>query len=350
MKRAVDKYQPISLASSHWTAPSVVICSVWLLLLVLGAYFGNDIRYKAEDAPPPYSTLGHSFGLAFQQLSQKSSLEGVKSWTAPHVEGLYESQRRLGSNIPPSMAFYGESAVYEWEQEEDACMEEEDTEGSLPQAVLLIGASSMRMELGLAMKKLLEKRSGLQVHRHAKPGTGLSRPDVYNWPEVTYGLIQEHKADLVIAQFIGNDCQALIQPDGEIHTLLRSPDWGLQYKERVKTFISGIQSQGAEVVMIGMPIVRSERFRDRIIYANGLVRDAAAETGAYFIPTWSLSTTSAGEYREEIRVGKQTHQFRISDGVHFTRAGAWHVAKGLHARLEELYPWQGSGKRTGASL
>ena len=53
-----------------------------------------------------------------------------------------------------------------------------------------------------------------EVYLHAKLGTGLSRPDVYNWFDVTQELIEEYKPDMVIAQFVGNDCQTLVTPDG----------------------------------------------------------------------------------------------------------------------------------------
>jgi len=223
----------------------------------------------------------------------------------------------------------------EWENE--AVLEE--AADVLPESVLIVGASSIRTELGLALQKRLNNDAGLLVHRHAKVGTGLARPDVYDWKTVTLDLIHEHKVDLVIAQFIGNDCQALINRDQSILSRLRSPNWGSAYTSRVSDYIKAIQSTGAQVVLLGMPIVRATGFRERIVYANAMVKAATEQSEAHFLPTYDLSTTSSGAFRKEMRVGKRTRAFRQSDGIHFSRVGARFVADEVYNMLLGLFPW-----------
>ena len=67
----------------------------------------------------------------------------------------------------------------------------------------------MRSALGTELFSAIAAR--LEVHRHARLGTGLSRLDVYDW--LTHSknpFFHEHEPELVIAQFIGNDCQGMV--------------------------------------------------------------------------------------------------------------------------------------------
>ena len=101
-----------------------------------------------------------------------------------------------------------------------------------------------------------------------------------------------------------------------------------------------IQDKGAEVVMVGMPIVKNPTFRRRIAKANDVVKSATESTNTHFLSIWNLSATRNGHYREEIRVRGQTRPFRQSDGVHFSRSGAKHVAKGIFNELQSIYNWK----------
>jgi hypothetical protein len=208
-----------------------------------------------------------------------------------------------------------------------------------PKNILLIGSSSMRGDLGLALEKILKKEAELNVHRHAKIGTGLARPDFYDWFTISTKLAEEHQSELVIAQFIGNDCQALINADRSIEARRRDSHWAESYKSRAMTFIEDLQKDGAEVVMIGMPIVENRGFRNRIQNANSLVKEAAEETGAHFISIWDLSTSPNGAYKTEIKSNGRIRKFRHPDGIHLSRAGASFIAKGIYEKLEGLYGW-----------
>jgi len=204
--------------------------------------------------------------------------------------------------------------------------------------------------MGASLSKLLKQSAKLDVHRHAKIGTGLARPDVYDWQNKTLELIEKHDIDLVIAQFIGNDCQNLVNRDLSVGAPLNSKEWGPAYQERVSNFVKAVQQYGAKVVLIGMPIVRSQRFSKRLAYANNLVSSVAEITESTFIPIWDVSTDSDGNYQESIRVDGRTLKFRHEDGIHLSHAGSQYVARDIFEKLKVEYPWETLSNSSSASI
>ena len=175
------------------------------------------------------------------------------------------------------------------------------------------------------------------THRSAKLGTGLSRPDTFNWFEVAPRLAKEHQSELVIMQFIGNDGQSLINPDGTIHTLARSPLWDEAYSNRFGSFIQQFTDLGIEVVVIGMPMVENQAFRARLKNMNELIASQCSSKGALFVSLWEASQNKNGELRTEIRIDHRTYAFRHPDGIHFTKQGGYFMANVILEQMGSHY-------------
>ena len=335
-----DKYKPVETKASHWTAPGIAIIAGWLMMMVVGAYFADEIRIHAEDSTDKSAKPTLVIGKAFQDIANQTGLSTIKNEIEPIIHKLYDAEMHFGSPQPlkpviETIELKGETDALVTCGE--ACqMENKRTSQSIAK-VLIVGSSSMRHELGRHLEKRLETTSNLLVHRHAKVGTGLARPDVYNWPKITRELIAKHQPQLVIAQFIGNDCQALINVDKSIVARKHDAHWPDAYKSRIVKFISEVQAQGTELALVGMPTVRSGIFRKRLARANKIVENAAQENGASFVPIWELSLDENGRYREEMRINGQTKPFRQSDGIHFSRDGARYVADGIHESVVERF-------------
>ncbi len=74
--------------------------------------------------------------------------------------------------------------------------------------MLLVGASSVQYYLGAELERRLEAHRDVTVLRLGKLGTGLARPDVFDWPAKLAELLDAFQPDLVIAMLGGNDAQA----------------------------------------------------------------------------------------------------------------------------------------------
>ncbi len=208
--------------------------------------------------------------------------------------------------------------------------------------VLLVGASSMRHELGAALERTIKGYEGVAVKRFAKAATGLSRPDVFDWPKKLRALIKEFKPDLVIANHGGNDGQNLRLPKKD-RAVWGTEKWNAEYIKRVGAFIDIAHKSGAKFINLGMPIMRSKKFSKKMKALNGITKRGTEKVGAIYVDTWDLAADKKGRYQESVMMGKKKRLLRQSDGIHYsTRGGAYVVAK-LMPRLTRHVTF-GTGK------
>ena len=120
------------------------------------------------------------------------------------------------------------------------------------------------------------------IQADAKLGTGLSRPDVYNWNTVTQDLIGEHKPEMVI---VNNLLETTVRHFVTPKVPNRFPFPSLNGRSNTsKRFwiILTYKYKLIDVVMIGMPMVDSVRFQKRLKIANQQVKEAAEEKGVLY--------------------------------------------------------------------
>lgn len=205
--------------------------------------------------------------------------------------------------------------------------------GAAQRRVLLIGASSMQLHFGAELERILTSSyRDVSVTRFGKLGTGLVRPDYFDWPAKTKQLVDERRPDVVIAQFGGNDAQN-IAVDGGMPLPFGTPGWDAELGRRVEDLVELVQSRGARFIMVGMPMMRERRFSKRMQHVNEVIQRSVERSGGRFVATWDLSGLN-GKYKSSVTVEGATHLLRQSDGVHFTRAGAIYMARKVTERLE----------------
>src|SRR5262249_55451104 len=66
--------------------------------------------------------------------------------------------------------------------------------------VLIIGASSIQFDLGIALEQQLEER-GVVVKRYGRAATGLTQPEIVDWPAKLETLLDAFPADAVLINF-----------------------------------------------------------------------------------------------------------------------------------------------------
>lgn len=201
--------------------------------------------------------------------------------------------------------------------------------------ILLVGASSMEFYLGAELERSLEEFRGVEVRRFAKLGTGLARPDLFDWPKAIAALSADFKPDVVIAQFGGNEAQPIQTADGAFLPF-GTRAWDAEYRRRVATLVEQVRRSGARMVLLGVQITRHRKISRQFGAVNDLIREESGRRGADFIPTWDLGADAAGGPRATIELEGETHPLYLRDGVHYSRPGArWLVARLSH-RLEAL--------------
>lgn len=336
-------------------SPRFVILSLWGLVLALSLYGARDLR----------SMVLHDDELA----SRGAWVTAVEGWYhASQKLGLVRLRDALDSALSPIKQktpsvddrWAERSADEEPEAEQES--ERKRPEGSklreappgaeppafgalaLPQRpspgadgaelrILLAGASSMQYYLGSELERRLETYQGVVTHRFGKLGTGLARPDNFDWPHQLERLLTSFRPHLMIGQFGGNDGQPLLLDDGGL-LLFGSPEWDKEYTRRVQQIITSARKAGAGMVMLGMPVTRFPKLSERLKHVNEITQKATEAAGGVYFSTWDLAGGGNGEYRPSIDFDGKSGPMYLADGVHYARLGAAYVAQKLAWRLE----------------
>ena len=164
--------------------------------------------------------------------------------------------------------------------------------------MLLVGASTIQFHLGMRAGAAAggQLSRACTVVRLGKLSTGLTRPDVFDWPAQVRALLAQHDPDLVIANFGGNDAQAMVLDDGRI-ARFGEPEWEASYRVRVARIVEVGRAAGARVVLLGMSTTRDPALSRRMARINTLTEAVARQTGALYLSTWDLGADARGTTR-----------------------------------------------------
>lgn len=192
--------------------------------------------------------------------------------------------------------------------------------------VLLLGDSMIAGSLGAMLERTLSKSSGLPVTRAAQLGTGLARPDVYDWMKVVPALLQRDRPRFVVVSIGANDATTLSEGDEQIE--YGGPRWRQVYAARVEAMMRTLASEQTRVLWLTLPPMKDRRLSARAAFLNSVFAHCARKVPRV-------------EFLEvDVLVGNQQRQFatfvqgpdgrllryRLDDGVHLAPAGARAVA------------------------
>lgn len=321
----------MSKTSKKPTTPLAVIAICWALALGLGVYHGADLGEDAERklALEETTEVRSELPKFLAWLGEKTGFSMLEEATNEPKNRLYDSGHSAGEVVATL-----ERATEEVEPEPE--IEEPATPSPLvePKRVLIMGASSMQYELGRALERAYKEREGVEVKRFGRHSTGLARPDYFDWPAKAISLADEFQPDLVIAQYGGNDGQGLTDRSGKAVARFGTEEWEAAYRARVTEVVGAMQERGAEVVMLGMPVMRKIRFRKKIARINEVTQEAVEASDAVFIGTLPMTADKEGGYRRRAEVDGRMRIIRATDGIHMTAHGATMVSSKVIALLE----------------
>ncbi len=188
--------------------------------------------------------------------------------------------------------------------------------------VALVGDSIMAVGLAPALRRSVSKNNGISIIRAYRSGTGLGRPDVFNWMVQYPQMLGAHKPDLVICAIGANDAQSF-QVGRKVMTF-GTPEWEEIYAQRLREFLDLLSANQAKVLWIGLPVMRDPVFSRKIAIINGLVKRTVAEYPqvTWIDPSPYLTDTSGGflQFRQNQK-GKLI-RMRADDGIHLSDEGA----------------------------
>ena len=173
-----------------------------------------------------------------------------------------------------------------------------------------------------------------------KVSSGLVRPDFYDWPKVLAEAVAEFHPQ--------RDRDALRRQREAEHAVRRasrcepfSDEWKAEYYRRVGEAIEHHHRGGAEVVWMGLPIMRSEQVLGDRPHVQLPCTAAVCEQhpGATYIDGYALFADDQGQYSAYlIDFAGQRRLMREDDGIHFTNAGGDRAAEAVMEALLGVVP------------
>jgi hypothetical protein len=205
-----------------------------------------------------------------------------------------------------------------------------------PLKVWLAGDSLM----GTIAESFIDKTGGnalINAGSDFRIGTGLARPDVYDWPGAIAHEVATAKPDVVILVFGANDDQD-IEADG--HRLsLQSTEWQQEYAKRVNQILDETADGVRQVIWLGLPAVRRPRLNQTKDYINDAVKGALPKhPNVSYVDLGPLLDGPGNSFTTYLTTaGGNAVTVREADGIHITKAGADLVTPALLADIDQLW-------------
>ncbi len=205
-----------------------------------------------------------------------------------------------------------------------------------PLKVWLAGDSLM----GTIAESFADKTAGNSLFTSSQDfriGTGLTRPDVYNWPGAVSREIATNNPDVVILVFGTNDDQDM--ETGGHRVSLQSDAWKEEYVLRVNQILDATANGVRQVIWLGLPAVRRPRLNVTKDYINIILKAAVAKhPNSTFVDTGPLLDGAGNSFTTYLtNSGGKAITVRESDGIHITLAGADLVTPVLLADINQLW-------------
>ncbi|HEX4998193.1 MAG TPA: DUF459 domain-containing protein [Terriglobia bacterium] len=191
-----------------------------------------------------------------------------------------------------------------------------------PRVIALTGDSMMTVGLSAVLLRETANRQDLHVVKAYRSGTGLARPEVFDWMRQYPAMLASEHPDIVIVALGANDGQGFVE-NGEV-LAFGTDKWIEVYRRRLASFLELISAGGAQVIWIGLPPMKMENYNRRMEEINRIVYTVV--NGHPKATWWNPAPyigDEMGAFREFLTTSDgRTLRIRASDGIHISDEGA----------------------------
>jgi hypothetical protein len=200
---------------------------------------------------------------------------------------------------------------------------------------LWVGGDSLAGSFGPALGDRVGATGVVKTRIDYRVSSGLWSNDIRNWPQRATEQMASDDPEAVVFIVGTNDTPVVNQVDANDDGV---PDWAAVYRIKVARMMDLlVGANHRTVIWLGPPTLGTQSL-DRGAKAMGeLMRQEAAKRApdVTYLDTYKLFSTSDGTYSRRIldETGKEILA-RISDGTHFTAAGAEYLARAVFKLLD----------------
>ena len=313
----------------------------WLTLLVAllaGLLLNADgVAHIADVQPLGWRRSTARAAVApFQAVSHALLLNRPRAWLAGAVNAptLLDAGRDPRPSAPPPPTVPEQTATTLAPLRVRAPSDEE------PLRIFLTGDSFLA-DVSRGLSAVVAKDERWEPTTDAKAGTGLSRPEVINWPARIKARLPSD-VEVVVLGFGGNDAQDLLA--NRRQAKLAEPEWEAEYQARIGRVLDAVAEPGRTIVWIGMPVATASNIeKGRPAMTRAAQAELAKRPGTLFLDTAGLLTGADGGYTDVLTIDGEPKRVRASDGFHLTPAGAGLLGRSLVELIGTVWPLEPPG-------
>jgi lysophospholipase L1-like esterase len=191
-----------------------------------------------------------------------------------------------------------------------------------PRVVALAGDSMMAVGLSAVLLRKTAGDPALHIIKAFRSGTGLARPEVFNWLNAYPAMLAGQHPDVVIVAIGANDAQGFVDNDKVL--AFGTPSWIQAYSLRVASFLDMVSANGEQVVWVGMPPMKQTIFNARMAVINRITYSVVKDypRAIWWNPVGYIGDANGG-FREfgQLPDGSSV-RLRAADGIHLSDEGA----------------------------
>lgn len=175
-----------------------------------------------------------------------------------------------------------------------------------------VAGDSIALGLGVAMREAAaaSEDPALQVRAIGEDGTGLARPDVFDWPARLGELADEFPPEVLVFSVGSNDAQDLTDVDGEVVATMAEDDrWDAEYSDRLARVFDEFADTATTVVWVGHVRAGGQRVAEGNRHIHELATQVAADRDWVVVEDLAELTGSGAE---------STSRCLSDDGLHLS--------------------------------
>ncbi len=188
--------------------------------------------------------------------------------------------------------------------------------------VALTGDSMMAVGLSEVLLRSATQNKNLQMVKAFRSGTGLARPEVFDWMSEYPAMIGDTHPDTVIVSIGANDGQDFLEDEKPLK--FGSQEWIAVYQQRVEQFLDLLTAQGAHVIWVGLPPMKATGYNARIALINRITYAVVSSNpnAVWWNPALYIGDAN-GQYRDFApQSDGKVKRIRATDGIHMSNEGA----------------------------
>ena len=214
------------------------------------------------------------------------------------------------------------------------------TLAAAPARSILVCGDSLVKVVARSLTREFAAQPSVTLTQLVSIGTGLARPDVFDWP----AQLRQNTAtppDAVVIMLGANDAQNL-QTQARTLAVAGTPEWRAEYSARVAAVLSQLAATGVKhILWIGMPDMRDRNLQEHSGVVNAIVQAECAKIpAAEYMDSTALFSPKPGTYSAYVIQSGKPVLMRASDGCHLNADGADLLARTIHDKLAAILALQ----------